>query len=61
MKNNIDDKKQQKLFGVKNRAGKVIILILFCILTGGLGLLALLVAHLGDRYLLNRNKKAKAS
>lgn len=61
MKNNIDDKKQQKLFGVKNRAGKAIILILFCILTGGLGLLVLLAAFLGDCYLLKRSKKAKAS
>lgn len=49
MENQKDTPKKKKLFGVTHPLGKAIIYILFIILTGGLGLIALLFGHLGDQ------------
>lgn len=49
-------KKQKKLFGVSHPLGKAILLILFVIFTGGLGLIAVLLAYWGDKKLEKRKQ-----
>lgn len=48
-------KKQNSLFGVKSRIGKATILVVFTILSGGIGLIIVLLAMLGDRAKSRRN------
>jgi hypothetical protein len=51
---------KKKFFGVSNPIGKAIIYIVFIVLTGGLGLIALLLAALGDRFLSKRKSRSKS-
>lgn len=47
---------RRKLFGIRNPILKAIFLIAFVLLTGGLGLIIVLLAYGGD-YLIKRKKK----